>query len=469
MKMKLENLVLVLLISVWAYFSFNNWIGSSEFWPVTLAGHWDQWRRAPSLVYKPIFHLILTPLYILNLDSATHLQAAKALFTLIGATSFALIFKILRSRQSLWVSGWIFCILLFSQLGFTQFGKIRSDMLSLFFFLLGYWVLIVREDKGWKVNLTFFIFFELLILLTTPKAFLLALALAMSCWQAKRISVRQLLWSHLSLTLMGLILLMTLAFVVEGSTVVAHFFSWLQIGQNSLGQVSENLSNSKLVHWEINLPVFIAFVLNVVFISKGKVDFSDRILQGTVLFLSLLTLLLIHPLQPFFIATLLSAMFILFLGPQLEKYLFVFPILFFITFILFGLNFRKVYFFKNELQLLAIERIERELSHLKPVRVLDGLGLAPRIQNTLNYVGPNDLVSVEWAEKELMQNRPEFVIFTSRISLLSSESINYLQINYRAVGPGYWIRSDIQETIDLKDLPPAIFLFTLEPTNLIKI
>lgn len=455
---------LLTLISLWAYFSYHSWIGSSEYWPVTLAGHWSDWRQAPSLIYKPIFHLVLTPLYFFEWDSVTHLRAAKAVFTLIGAASLFLIFKILRARLSWWVSGWIFCVLLFSQFGFSQFGKIRSDLLSLLFFLLGYWVLVIKKDLGWKRTLFGLIVFELLMILTTPKAFLLPVALALSCWKARRIQLRPLFWAHVSGLSSGMLALIVYTLINKDASILSSFLSLFKIGQDSFSTARETLVNSPLVRFTMNTPLLlmILFFVSLAFTKSERSDLSNVLLRGIVFSLGLLSLAFIHPLQPFYLIVLLTVFLVIFLSPQIEKAKFLYPILFLVSLIILISKFSTAYFFDNRSQLVAIKKIEAELGKLKTVRVLDGLGLAPRIPNTLNYVGPHDPNSVQWAEEELLQNRPEFVIFTSRISMLSSEVINFLQIQYRSVGPGYWLRADLMEDVQLFDLPSAILLFNLE-------
>lgn len=268
MKIKRDRILVVTLILLWAYFSFQSWIGSSEYWPVTLSGYWKDWDRAPSLIYKPVFHLVLTPLYFFNLDSVTHLQWAKGLFTFIGGTSLFLLYRILRHHLELLISLLIWGLVLFSQLGFSQLGKIRSDLLSFFFFLFGYLLLVIHEKKKLISTLILLVFFEMLMILTTPKAFLFPLALATICLSINRVNFRHWFWTHVGLFALAIITLL-LVTIVRGDF---YFYDALQtlfiVSRDSVSTQTSAI-DGRFLRLSENAPLVLT-VLSLIFFQLEK-------------------------------------------------------------------------------------------------------------------------------------------------------------------------------------------------------
>src|SRR5690606_38445903 len=71
------SLVLFSVLAIWFFFSYFQWIGDSEFWPISLAGHWDQADVHPSLLYKATFHGTLSWIHLWDLSNVVHIKIAK--------------------------------------------------------------------------------------------------------------------------------------------------------------------------------------------------------------------------------------------------------------------------------------------------------------------------------------------------------------------------------------------------------
>ena len=184
---KLTALLTILLI--WSFFSYHNWIGDSEFWPITLSGHWNEWKNQPALLYKPLFHLSLSWIYFFELNSVQHIKAAKALYALLGVISFYSMFAILKRYLDSNRALCIVLIFVFSHLGFTQIGLIRSDFLSYFITLMFFlFIKEIRPNDWLKLGGVNFLF-ALALLLTTPKSlFFVSILFAFSFFSLKGIS-----------------------------------------------------------------------------------------------------------------------------------------------------------------------------------------------------------------------------------------------------------------------------------------
>ncbi len=460
--------ILLGVLAIWSYFSFHNWISDSEFWPVSLSGHWDQWRTQPSLIYKPLFHLSLTWIYSFDLTSVEHLRLAKSFYTAIGAFSFILFFLILKKHLSLEKSLCLVLIFLFSNLGFSQIGAIRSDFLSYFFVLLFFFIVPSLKSDQW-LKFSFFSFvFTILLFLITPKSSFFGLLLFLWSISSLDSKVRfRFVLSYgwliiLSLAVIDKVILEgavsrgsegLISFVIRSyqAQKLEPFLNW------NLAKYLKNDAHLWLILigglvWQIGFPIF-----------KLR---QVKIPNWHVLGLGVLLILFFHkPLLPFFVGSYWGLLF-LSLIPFFKhlplKYL---TGALFFTLSALLIRFSSDYFYSNSIQFETINGIENYLKKIPDSVLFDGLVVAPRVPTLLSYVGPNEERSNGQILRQVTEKLPDLIAYTHRLNLLEPEISQLLKKEYVSVGIGYWLRKDRKDNAGLENLKPAMYVFGFFPNQ----
>lgn len=152
-------------------FSF---LSDSEFWPINAAKYFGSLHTDQiSIYYKPLFHLLLKFPYFLDLSNSAHLYFVKSVFGVLGGLIF---FSCYLCAKRLWgaQAGWAaLTFLITSHLFFTQFYRVRSDILASLFAVLQliYLVKISSEHQS-RRYLPLFVSagLSLLLIWSTPKA-----------------------------------------------------------------------------------------------------------------------------------------------------------------------------------------------------------------------------------------------------------------------------------------------------------
>lgn len=439
------NLLVLLLLSFWSYFSFHNWIADSEFWPITLSGHFDQWRQHPALIYKSVFHLSLGWIYIFDLSSVEHIQFAKGFYTFLGGLYFYFFYFLSKRHLSEPLSVLALFVVLSSSLGFSQIGVIRSDFLASFFVLIYFFI--QKPHKTFKHQCLIFLAFSILMLLATPKALFWVAALwvllILTFNKADRLLFLKLSVSLLIVSL-GVITFID-QFYLNSQIFNSFFLAW---------QHNSELRNSniKMNDFEFLKPylkndwallVLISFMLIQSFMSKN-------ISIGMKFFIFIISLALIthEPKLPFFVGSYLFILFLV-LMPSLQslgnrQITILFVIVSIVN--LSRIDLRQ-YHFPNRIQLSTIKRVSHFIDS-KSYSVIDGLGLFPRVKKLdLTYVGPFDPVANEIFFNKIQKTKPDFLVYTGRFLNLEPEISKLLANYYKNVGNGYWLRKDIDEKI----------------------
>ncbi len=458
--------ILLGVLAIWSYFSFNNWIGDSEFWPISLANQWNNWKFQPALIYKPLFHLSLYWIYAFDLTSVEHVQVAKAFYTLLGAGSFICFFTIFKKYLSIQKSLLLVLILIFSNLGFSQIGLIRSDFLS-FFLALFFFLHAPKFASDKWLKLGFFTFaFSVLLFAVTPKSiFISVLIFFFSLFQLqKNIRLRFCLvygWA------------LILGYLILDQVIFDGKISWSSLNAISFyvksyySQSIQPFFNRNLIGYLENdavlwLALVSGLVGQLILVTKKKLGSSDYpwVAVGVA---TLLILLLHKPALPFFVG---SYWGFLFLGliPILKKieakYL---TALLVIALAIFSLRISPSYYYPNSIQLQTIQEIESLVKTIPQGHLFDGLGVAPRSPQHLFYVGPDDDQSNSLSLKWVKEKRPEVVVYSARLKLIEPEIGEFLREEYRPIGMGFWLRKDLETTKKMGHLKPAFFVFGYYP------
>ncbi len=458
--------ILLGVLAIWSYFSFNNWIGDSEFWPISLANQWDNWKFQPALIYKPLFHFSLYWIYAFDLSSVEHIQVAKAFYTLLGAASFICLFAIFKKHLSLQKSLALVLILIFSNLGFSQIGLIRSDFLS-FFLALFFFLHAPKIDSDKWLKLGFFSFtFSVLLFAVTPKSVFMSLLIFLFSFFHLNKNVRfRFCLVHGWSIILGYLILDQVIFdgkISWSSLNAISFYAKSYYAQSIQPFFNHNFVSylkNDVVLW---VALISGLVWQLVLLFKKKFISADH--SWTAVGIATFLVLLLHkPMLPFFVG---SYWGFLFLGliPILKKievkYL---TALLIVTLGVFSVRISPNYFYPNSVQLQTIEEIESLVKSIPQGRLFDGLGVAPRSPQHLFYVGPDDDQSNSLTLKWVKEQRPEVVVYSARLKLIEPEIGDYLRAEYQTIGMGYWLRKDLETTKKMSHLKPAFFIFGYYP------
>ena len=463
--------ILFAVLATWSFFSYTNWIGDSEFWPISLSGHWDQWKTQPALLFKPLFHLSLSWIYLFKLNSVEHIKLAKDFYTLLGAGSYVVFFQIIKRHLTIQKALCVTLIFLFSNLGFSQIGLIRSDFLS-FFVVLFFFLLAPRlKEESWIQYSIVGFAFSLVLVLITPKSIFLSLL----------VFIYSLLQLH-GKSRFRYVLAMGWLFIF------AYYGTDFFIQQQGIGRGLVALVNfAEASYSDPDALPFFNHILNKYLISdavlwililaglfwqvKKIFKLNKQPLSLTWILIGLYTLasIVFHkPALPFFVG---SYWGLLFLGliPVLQK----FPIKYLsavvvVTFVILIFRFSDHYHFSNSVQYKTIRQLEDYVVQIPNGKIFDGLGVVPRGPQFLFYVGPEEEQSNSQIMTLTKADRPELIVYTHRLTLLEPELGPFLQEEYESIGIGYWLRKDIKAEKNLGELPPAFFVFGFYPVSNLK-
>lgn len=459
------NIAVLFLVSVWSYFSFHNWISDSEFWPITLSGHYDQWRNHPALIYKGLFHLTLSWIYWFDLDSAGHIRAAKACYSLFGAGYFILFYLMVKKHLSQRHSLLVLLVVLTSSLGFSQVGVIRSDFLASLLVLI--YLFFQNKNRSWLAQCAYFFTFSVLLILTTPKSLFWVLAI----------------WIYLFLKFENkerfAFIKVSSAFIIIALGVVTYadqvylqsqiFNSFYLAWQHNLALYESKVQMNDLVFLLPYLSNDWAF-LSLIGCMLLKAPVSKNITGATrgLILLICGTLFFHEPRLPFFVGSYILVLFLL-LIPALKSIGTQQRVVLLLAVIFLNL-FRahpRQYFFSNEIQLKTIQTIS-DFVEAKSYSVIDGLGLFPRVKKLdLTYMGPFDPVANELFLKKIKNTKPDFLVYTGRFLNIEPDISKVLTHHYKNVGNGYWLRNDLKEQDKFVDVLPGYY-FNFQPSPYLK-
>ena len=182
MKPLLKKIFLTIFLLLFFFTGVFQHISDSEFWPISLARLFGQFDSSHvSLYYKFFFHGLLRIPYYFELNSVQHLILARTIFSILGICTLFLYFLIAQKLyQSEKVAFALSTLLLSCIFYFSQWSRIRSDFLVLFFCLLGIYL-----NLSWtrqKMRIVLLAVLPFLMILTTPKAIYWIVILTIFCW-----------------------------------------------------------------------------------------------------------------------------------------------------------------------------------------------------------------------------------------------------------------------------------------------
>ncbi|GEM_PF-3534955 len=428
---------------------------------MTLSGHFDLWRQHLVLIYKPLFHASLSWIHFFNLNSVEHIQVSKAFYSLLGFFYFSIFYLISRRHLGLRNGTLYLFVFLFSSLGFTQIGNLRSDFLAGLIALLFLYLIDLRPIL--LKSFLFLIFATMILVLITPKGIYLA-ALIWFYGFLRQEKNRKLHFLNFSLFMFLVLILLIVAldkFVFSFQFLNAIYAAWVHHRSALSGFNNEDGQFFVFPFLKRDFPL-IALIIIVYFRSF----FLSKKCWPTIILTSLvLVIIAVHrPQLPFFIGPMIGILMILMLSNlDLKKAKLTSVLAFILLCYCFTQN-RKFYYHSHSQQLRAIEVVENYLAE-KNFLVVDGLGLFPRYKKSmLIYLGPYDLQGLDIQYNLILKSEPDFVVYTPRLRSIEPMISKQLLSKYKSVGPGYWLRKDLSVDIDLSDIMPA-FHFGFQPNE----
>ena len=456
------DLLVLIILGFWSFFSYHNWISDSEFWPITLSGHFDQWRHNPGLIYKGLFHLSLSWIYLFDFDSADHIRVAKAFYSFLGVLSFYFFYRITRKYLDTILSLLVLLVILTSSLGFSQMGVIRSDFLVSFITMV--YLLIMRQEWDWKRQFFAFLVYAVTVVFVTPKG----IYLIFSFWiylllTQKKQFILKCLASSFAVVILALGALTLIDELFLGSQIFQSLHAaWRHHSElrHATARMNDWWFLKPFLMNDIAVIVLMLFLFITAFLQRS-LNLATIVLAGLLIG----TLALHQPLLPFFVGSYFMIIAVL-LFPALNRISVrrAQLVLLAVTFVTL-LRFEKEnYFHSNEIQIYTIKKISQFLDK-NSYASIDGLGLFPRVKKVdLSYLGPSDATASEAVLKRIIKTKPDFIVYTGRFTSLEPGISRYLTLNYQGVGSGYWLRNDLNTESNFDDVLSG-FLFTFRPIS----
>lgn len=477
--MSLRNLSFIALwLALFLYGTFN-FISDSEFWPMAVAkefGHLPM--EHPVLIYKPLFHAILKVPYFFELSSGGHILFSKALFAAIGSSAAVFILYWIGRISGLRVLVAFIILLFLSETYFTNFFKIRSDVISLALTVaaLGISYSVLKRKKLTLKDQIILGLLSGLLFLGTPKAFYHLLVLAafnFGMLRSKGEKVRQALrqvfyWHGLGpIAMVGVSGLIAGAIGINLTQAIGSAFTYFISGYSKpqIGLGSQDLYfvyRGLQIDWAIWVLSFVGWIQLV------RLRRTDPLSAGALWAwpVAVAAMFLHNQRLPFFWASfwpilILPAAQVIGQSPWPKwKYAAILSIVF--VGFLHSLV-PPLWFTSNIIQRKLITEIEEVIQVLPDKRVFDGLGLFPRSDLILAFFSPGDTFANIDAVRTLQQRLPGVVIYSPRSALGEPHISRILDEHYSSVGAGVWILNNQSQGIRFSMSEPLGSWFSFEP------
>lgn len=455
-------------------FSF---ISDSEFWSVSVASVFGQLNTAEyAIYYKPLFHGVLHIPYLLDLSNGQHLYFVKGLFGCIGGL---IVFSYYFLAKNIWgrrAGLLLILFLLSSNLFYTQFYRLRSDILACLF--AGLQLLILVRPSGRKLLVSALV--SLLMIWTTPKAaYFLMVNFIFYFFALKDHPPIIRLTKAISATVLAPSLFIIIAaFIPIGDldfrTVYVHALDYFLANY-----YLDPLRDPDINHWrfirdygQIDIVHWIAILLIVGYLMlKVKWRLLNGIERGFLAVLPITSLVILGHNQkyPFFLASWLPYFAIVLAMGQSKlaasvgrRALLSFLMLWTLNFFA---QFQNTWWWKNSHgQMEKIAELELFVKLLseetrRPVRVFDGQGILPKENQILAFFSPADFTANSSAVTKIKSLRPEVILRLMRASLGDPMFTEALISDYKPVGGGVFVRKDIPTSLTFRNSPHLAHVF----------
>lgn len=478
--MKTKYFIFAVALVALYFVGVTQYISDSEFWPMTLAKEFGSFKADNfALYYKFVFHALLKIPYFFDLTNSQHIMFVKNISTFIGlgiiVAFFCLCQKLFKSSFVSWI---MMIVLITTQTFFSQYSRVRSDLLICLIFLISF-LHILRVAEKQKFRVVDFVIQSGLVLL------------AFFC------SPKAIYWILMNFGFLFIYLdFLKNRFRAFLICVGSHFFflslmmlvgSALNVGalsnaENSTSDALGYFMNSSMILFVYIIRMVQFDLLYVALVMVGLLFFvfqkqRRRILQNrdkAVLYVGIVALgaLAIHNQRlPFFIASLLPFISLL-MGPLLTEFqtelhdrrvaiASVMLLLFSKYNILYAYG---LYWRPNSTQLGEIHQIEKTVQGITSPLVFDGLGVLPRFRNVYLYIDPSPEQDRSALANTIKHANPDVILYNNRSILLEPFLGQELDANFKEIIAGVWVSKKYNLPVDQTPHLPLRYYFTFEPS-----
>lgn len=453
-KKSLPILFAVGVLYLFCFLALHNFISHSEFWSITASkGFGSLHSDNLHIYYKSLFYFLLSLIFQFDLTNIEHIQTARLLFGLLAFFNFALIIKNIHLITKSDRQAWIFSFFLLSFHIFTyRIFRVRADLLASSFVLLAYTRINLEYTKrlikkSWDPVL--FTFFSLAFL-STPKSFyMIFMMLIYRGYLLKDSHSKAVMLKFGGLYLLlpaGVLLVISglayeLELVVEGPYTLA--FEYYINSLKNIGSVdhwSEVISSlaANFIHY---LIICFGFFL----LYKKRTELSPLFFAQGLLAIMAILIIAIHPEhQGYFIAQYIpfvSLPLLFVLNEKTNKKVLSFALVIgFCTPLV--LIHPKSWYLSNKEQFRAISQLEEITDYVSNATYFDSMGLLPRKNAQMWFLGPNDPRGRQLASKLVRDTKPDFIFYTPKVSLVNQELLSLLHSDYQQLNPSIYVNRD---------------------------
>jgi hypothetical protein len=466
----LNLIIAVGCLAFFVFFGGLTHISASEFWPISLSKLvLSSGMSDTGIFLKPVFHVLLSFIYFFPLSGWDHILAARILFSIIAFLTCAIFvnWQLRINVKNGQVGRHLFFFLLFlSPVFLAQVVKVRSDMLALFFSVILISIGSIAKPVYSSKRFLLLATVNLFLLASTPRALIHDIVvvgfLLMYHWKSLRGNPEG---QRQYLIAFGIPYL-AVAYICKPDGIASAFL---------LPYVRQSYATSffecgQVYNWIAADPVGFVFSLLGFLISLWQMFRSQHWLNELpwlflfvggcfgVFLADLKTPFLIASFYPFLLAPALRLVLVGgFAWTRSVRFVSIFALLWSVQFVFT----QGAYFIlTNQPQKEIILKLEQLLAEHPDFRYFDGLGILPRSNQMLVYLGPSDNISLDHALNLVKTERPDVFLYTSRTMLMSPYIDEVLAKNYKLIGPNIYLRNDKSgvNKIELAS-PPSVNFF----------
>jgi len=478
--MKKKYFVFAVVLLILYFLGVTQYIADSEFWPITLSKEVGSFGTINfALYYKFFFHALLRIPYFFELSNSGHILFVKNMMATVG---IGIIVSFYCICQRLFKSEFVSCslcfILLTTQAFFSQYSRVRSDLLICLIFLISFLhILRIAEKKKFSsVDFAIQSFLVIIAFFCSPKAIY---------WMIMNFGVLYIYLGFMQNRFRAILMCLGTHFLFLSLLLCLSL--WLQSGlfeniKLSLIAAFDYFVHSNLSHFiyvtrmaEFDL-FFILLTFVALFLLIRKVAKKKSLQQNekACLYFGLvsITALFVHNQRlPFFIASLLPFMTLMigFLILEFQEEIRDRRIL--VSFLLLiclskynVLYAYGLYWHSNSTQLKKISQVEDRLRSIPHAVVFDGLGVLPRLKNIYVYIDPFTSRDRRDVIAEIERGHPDVILYNNRSVLLEPYLGQELEANFKEVSVGVWVLRKYDLSVDTAASLPLRYYFTFEPS-----
>lgn len=448
----LKNYGLYLALFIYGLFYH---ISSSEFWPISISKTWltpEVFEH--SMLQKPIFTIFLSLFHLIPLSDVQHLILVKALFCILGLIAIRLFINLILdiskvTHRAFYGNVLLISLVLFSATWMQNFFRVRSDQLSLLFFIS---FLYFSHTKKLYVSV---LFLSLTVLAQIKGLIFLPAGLIFLYYNNKELFFKfnKATRYYLTMTLLG-ILIWTIA-----------------LNTNSISYLIYSYQNENFYFPNEFLKLFLTseapLIIATLVISFMSIIKRDRLIfPYAVSSLVFFIFILVSPQSyPYYIASLslpfyLTLLIYIMARINEKKHYILLAIQ--IATSLAAYSYYQNYHYNSTVPQLRYIQKSSEIASTYKLSYLDGMGTMPRQNLIPCFVSPNDDVANKFCTQQLIDKSSDILILTHRLYSLNRTYFENLNIDYDQILPGLWIKKSsnlsLKKELDI-NIVPALLIF----------